>query len=117
MPVVRANFPRGEMSRSARARELLAEGLSTTEVARRLDWSTTNVAKARRYEAQRAGLMAKGTVERTTYDVGVDDLLAKLKAHLPNGYEDAPGSPPVDHNRALAWLRRNPPPHHAAPRL
>jgi hypothetical protein len=116
MPVVRANFPKGEMSRSARARELLAQGLSSTEVARRLDWSTTNVAKAARYERHREKSLQHGD-QREVYTIGDDRLLALLIEKLPNGYETAKGSRPVDHNRALAWMRQNPPPHHAAPRL
>ncbi|HEX2114215.1 MAG TPA: hypothetical protein VHM01_07400 [Alphaproteobacteria bacterium] len=41
-----------------------------------------------------------------------DRLLERLIAKVPGGYEDMPRARPVDWNRALVWLRQNPPPEH-----
>jgi hypothetical protein len=41
-----------------------------------------------------------------------DRLLQRLRAALPGGYEDVPRAKQVDWNRALVWLRQNPPPEH-----
>jgi hypothetical protein len=120
---VRANRKSdGSENRAAKIREYLAMGHQPKDIARLLDCPLNRVLVARNYVREVAFRAGKPkpqpvTREREAYDVGGDKLLDALRERVPGGYEDARCSRPVDHNRALAWMRQNPPPHHAAPRL
>jgi hypothetical protein len=121
---------RSPNTRSAEIRRLLGNGFAPLAIARIIDCPVNAVhvvkhhmlkgRKSRKRETEKPRSATAADAEATKpvdlstppITVGfVDKLAQRLKTALPDGYQDIPNAKPVDWSLALAWMRRNPPPH------